>query len=96
MGEAALDSVFVVQHRHTLPNGMEDQKMIGVYCTLEAATAAVGRLRELPGFSRDPNVVDTDVAGEEDGFYVDEYRLDEDHWTEGFVTLVGDSECDQS
>jgi hypothetical protein len=27
-----------------------------------------------------------------DGFYIAEYQLDEDNWTEGFVTMIGDQE----
>lgn len=86
--------VFVVQHSHALPSGIEDVKMIGVYRTLEAAKVAIGRLGTQPGFSRHPNVIDPDTTDEEDGFYIDEYELDKDHWVEGFVTLVGDHELD--
>lgn len=89
-----MDSVFVVQHSHTLSSGVEDLKMIGVYRSLEAANAAVDRLRIQPGFSKHPNVIAPGVTDDEDGFYVDEYQLDEDHWTEGFATLVGDREFD--
>lgn len=91
-----MDSVFVVQHSHTLPSGVEDLKMIGVYRSLEAANAAVDRLRGQPGFSNHPNVIAPDITDDEGGFYVDEYRLDEDHWTAGFVTLGGTREYDQS
>jgi len=36
------------------------------------------------------------VTKDEDGFYIGEYLLDKDHWTEGFATLVGDREYDGS
>jgi len=68
-------SVFVVQHVHELPDGTEETKFIGVYSTMEQAEAAVARLRGQPGFWDVP-----------DGFHVDRYELDIDHWTEGYVT----------
>jgi len=95
-GNMQVDSVFVVQHSHTLPGGVEDVKIIGVYRTVEAAHAAADRIRGQPGFSKHPNVIDPGVTDEADGFYIDEYQLDQDHWTEGFVTLAGDREYDQS
>jgi len=67
-------SVFVVQHVHSLEGGEDDVKFIGVYSSRENADAAVARLSLQPGFS-----------DELDGFSVDEYRLDEDQWAEGFV-----------
>jgi hypothetical protein len=42
-----------------------------------------------------PNVVDEEGVGERQGFYIDEYELDKDHWTEGFVTMVGDQEYEE-
>ena len=48
--------------------------LIGVYSTLARARAAVARLRPQPGFRDAP-----------DGFHVEEYQLDTDHWTEGYV-----------
>jgi hypothetical protein len=68
--------VFVLQHVHELSDGEEDVKMIGVYSTHEEAESAAVRSRKLPGFN--------DAA---DGFCIDRYVLDEDHWTEGYVTV---------
>jgi hypothetical protein len=87
-----MESVFVLQHSHTLPGGVEDVKIIGVYRTLIAAKEAVERLRDQPGFSKHPNIIDPDVTDEEDGFYIDKYDLDVDHWREGFVTMIGNRE----
>ena len=67
-------SVFVVQHVHEREDDVEDVKLIGVYSSREKADAAVARLSRQPGFS--------DAA---DGFHVDEYRVDQDHWAEGYV-----------
>ena len=71
-------SVFVLQHVHTREDGVEDVKLIGVYSSREKAEAAVARLGPLPGF------VDA-----QEGFHIDEYRIDQDHWAEGYVTAVG-------
>jgi hypothetical protein len=71
-------SVFVLQHVHVREGGVEDVKFIGVYSSRENADAAVARLSGQLGFSDAP-----------DGFHVDEYRVDQDHWVEGFVTVVG-------
>ena len=71
-------SVFVLQHVNTLEDGTEDVKFIGVYSSREKADAAVARLRRQPGFSEAP-----------EGFHVDEYRVDQDHWVEGYVTVAG-------
>lgn len=71
-------TVFVVQHVHERDDGAADVKFIGVYSSRQNADAAVGRLSRLPGFS-----------GAVDGFHVDEYRVDQDHWVEGYVTVAG-------
>jgi len=68
--------LFVVQHLHFLDGGEENVKFIGVYSTRDAAQAAVDRLKLKPGFRDTP-----------DGFSIDPYTLDEDNWTEGYVTL---------
>jgi hypothetical protein len=68
--------VFVVQHVHELDLDDEDVKFIGVYSSEQAANAAVARLSSQPGF-RDAT----------SGFHVDRYTVDQDHWTEGFVTV---------
>jgi hypothetical protein len=67
--------VYVVQHVHTAQDGEEeDVKFIGVYSTRSNADAAVNRLRLLPGFCDHPS-----------GFEVTEYKIDQDHWIEGFI-----------
>jgi hypothetical protein len=62
---------------HSLDDGAEDVKFIGVYSSHENAQAAVGRLGRAPGFSE-----------AQAGFHIDEYQLDKDQWVEGFSTLV--------
>jgi len=73
-----MTSVFVLQHVHSREDGVEDVKFIGVYSSHEKAAAAVARLNCLPGFS--------DAS---DGFHVDEYRVDQDHWAEGYMVVAG-------
>jgi hypothetical protein len=68
---------FIVQHVHTREDGTEDVKLIGVYSSHEQAQAAVTRMRRLPGF-----------ADAVDGFFIDEYQVDQDHWGEGYVTVA--------
>ena len=71
-------SVFVVQHVHESGDGGEDVKLVGVYSSREKAQAAVARLGGVAGFSAAP-----------DGFCIDEYRVDQDHWAEGYVSVAG-------
>ncbi|WP_116812344.1 DUF7336 domain-containing protein [Steroidobacter cummioxidans] len=86
-----MTSVFVVQYSHRLPSGEDSVFMIGVYQTESAARSAAARLSAQPGFCKHPHVVD---EGDDDdqGFHITQYELDKDHWTEGFVTMVGDQE----
>jgi len=53
----------------------DDEKLIGVYRVQADAQAAIERLRNKPGFVTFP-----------DGFHIDRYELNRDHWTEGYVT----------
>jgi len=80
-------SVFVVQHLHVHANGEQCVKMIGVYATRAAAEHAVGRLAAQRGFRDYPKIIDPLRDNEESGFYIDQYKIGEDHWTEGYVTV---------
>ena len=82
-----MEKVFVVEHLHVLPGEQEDLKFIGVYRSAESARHAVERLRLQPGFCDHPGIVDPTLDDEEPGFYITEYALDQDHWTEGYVTV---------
>lgn len=73
-----MSSVFVLQHVHSREDGVEDVKFIGVYSSREKAQDAVVRLGGLPGF-----------AEASEGFHIDEYRVDQDHWVEGYVAVTG-------
>lgn len=57
-------------------------KIIGIYSSQEKAEEVKSQFKLKKGFDRYP----------EDCFYIDEYQVDEDNWTEGFITW--DSEND--
>jgi hypothetical protein len=67
--------VFLLWHVHEFPDGEEDAKLIGVYSTRQMAEEARKRVACQPGFREHPG-----------GFQVSDYRLDRDHWTEGYIT----------
>jgi hypothetical protein len=67
--------VYLVQHVHKFNEDDEDVKIIGIYATEQLAQEAVERTKKLAGFSEAV-----------DGFYIDRYELNKDHWTEGYVT----------
>ena len=67
----------MLQHVHSLNDGAEDVKLIGVYSSRDNAQSAITRLGQAPGFSDAPS-----------GFHIDEYKLDKDQWVEGLSTLA--------
>jgi homoserine kinase type II len=78
------DQIYILTHAFDLPDlGEEVVKLIGVYSTEDDARAAEERARARPGFSEQP-----------DGFNIEAYELDRDHWLEGFDpnTLLEDEE----
>ena len=64
-----MKSVHLLWHVHD-----DDEKLIGVYATNADAVAAKERLKQKPGFLNTP-----------EGFQIEEYQLNQDHWTEGYV-----------
>lgn len=73
--------VYVLQHAHSFENDLEDVKFIGVYSSKENARAAIIRLSQTPGFSETS-----------DGFHIDVYQLDKDHWAEGYLSIKDEEE----
>jgi hypothetical protein len=69
-----LTAVFVVHHEYQRDDDTDEIKLIGIYSSEAKAKLAIERLRVLPGFSEWP-----------DGFSVDCYPIDADHWIEGLV-----------
>ena len=82
-----MKTVFLVQHLHIQPDESEDIKIIGIYTSSEAALEAIERAKILTGFADYPQLINPLKDEEENGFYIDEYSLDEDHWTDGYVTV---------
>lgn len=74
-----MTQVYLLQHVHEIGDEELDVKFIGCYSSEEKARSAVTRLRNAPGFSDAP-----------DGFTIDEYEVDKDHWVDGYVTTTRD------
>ena len=72
--------IYLLQHSHEIEIGAgvkaDETKVIGIYSSYENAERVKNRFKVKQGFNR----------FSEDCFYIDEYELDQDHWTEGFVT----------
>jgi len=60
---------------HSLPETGK-VKVVGIYSSRALAEAAEERARVRPGFADEP-----------DGFTIEEYQIDQDHWPRGFVRL---------
>ena len=82
-----MKSVFVLDHLHTHSDGEECWKKIGVYKTREDALDAILRVKAQPGFCDHPELIDHSDSACINGFNIDEYELNVDHWEEGYVTV---------
>jgi hypothetical protein len=71
-----VDRVFLLWHVHKIADDNEDEKLIGVYRTETDAKAAIVRLQDKPGFVQC-----------REGFLVEWYELNKDHWAEGYATV---------
>ncbi len=60
---------------HSLPETGK-VKVVGIYSSRLLAEEAEARTRQLPGFADEP-----------DGFSIEQYVVDRDHWPRGFVRL---------
>jgi hypothetical protein len=60
---------------HSLPESGR-VKVVGIYSSQDLAEAAEKRSRQLPGFAEEP-----------EGFTIQQYEVDKDHWPRGFVRL---------
>jgi len=73
LSQPAKREVYVLQHENPKT---EDVKFIGVYSSRATARAAIRRLSKQPGFSKAI-----------EGFHIDAYEVDKDHWAEGYGTV---------
>lgn len=71
-----MNCVFVLQHSYKTDDGYDEAKMIGVYSSKEKAEETVEKLKNVNGFCDYPI----------ECFYIDEYEIDKDNWTEGFFS----------
>jgi len=69
-----IKSVFIIEHSYEL-DGCDEAKLIGAFSILEKAEDIVEQYKKLPGFNL-----------HQDGFFINEYKLDEAEWSEGFLT----------
>ena len=60
---------------HSLPETGR-VKVVGIYSSRLLAEEAHYRAKVLPGFSEEP-----------EGFIIDQYEVDSDHWPRGFIRL---------
>ncbi|WP_020411280.1 DUF7336 domain-containing protein [Microbulbifer variabilis] len=82
-----MKSAFLLQHLHVIAEDNDCVKVIGLYASKEDALGAIERLASQPGFSGCPKLIDPLEDDEESGFYIDEYEIGKDHWSEGYVTV---------
>jgi hypothetical protein len=82
-----MKQAFVLEHVHELPSGEEDTKLVGIYSSRANALAAVDRLKSQPGFQQHSDVIDPSTSPQTQGFYIGEYVVDQDYWSEGYVTV---------
>jgi hypothetical protein len=68
-----LMNIFLLWHVNESPDDEKDSKLLGAYSSRGAAEAAQKRAGQLPGF-----------RGMPEGFIIDSYELDQDHWENGF------------
>jgi hypothetical protein len=82
-----MDKVYVLMHVHNFDDDREDVKLIGVYSSRKAAEEAINRLKDKPGFCDSPEIRDPDRIFDS-GFDITEHKIDQDNWTEGYVTYT--------
>ena len=68
-----MQKVYLLNHIRDKGTADEDTKEIGTYTSYQLAEDTINRLKDKPGFIDYPN-----------DFYIDEYIIDKDYWTDGF------------
>ena len=73
-------SIYFLQHEYS-DDGYDYVTNIGIFMNYNDAKKVMEELKKSPKY-----IEKTDgLYADENGFNIDEYLLDEDHWTEGFV-----------
>ena len=70
-----MEYVYILWHIHKLSNDEDDLKVIGVYSSELKAQKKISEYKLIPGFKDSP-----------EGFEIAAYKIDSDHWIEGFVS----------
>jgi hypothetical protein len=79
-----MEAVYLLHHITIHHENDEDLKLIGVFSSRELAKEAILQLSEKPGFKgRSELQVE---YGDESGFYISEYHLNQLEWQEGFIS----------
>ena len=71
--EMKMQKVYYLHHTRDKGTADEDDKEIGTFGSYQLAEEVINRIKDKPGFIDYPN-----------DFYIDEYIIDKDYWTDGF------------
>lgn len=71
--EMKMQKVYYLHHTRDKGTEDEDDKKIGTFGSYQLAEEVINRIKDKPGFIDYPN-----------DFYIDEYIIDKDYWTDGF------------
>ena len=71
--EMKMQKVYELHHTRDKETADENDKKIGTYDSYQLAKDTINRIKDKPGFIDYPN-----------DFYIDEYIIDKDYWTDGF------------
>ena len=71
-------NVYLLQHSHLIDDEDDtyDTKIIGIYSSEEIAMNVIKEYKKIIGFNKYP-----------EDFYIDKYKMDENHWTDGFINF---------
>ena len=71
-------NVYLLQHSHLIDDEDDtyDTKIIGIYSSEEIAMYVIKKYKKIIGFNKYP-----------EDFYIDKYKMDENHWTDGFINF---------
>jgi hypothetical protein len=72
--EKELNGGYLVHHLKIDEDDDDNDKLIGLFRTMESARLAVARALKQPGFKENPK-----------GFTIEFFEFDKVHWTEGFI-----------
>jgi uncharacterized protein YdaU (DUF1376 family) len=68
--------IYLLSHDYETPTSLDNGALLGIYASEADARKAKEQLVLMPGFNEHPN-----------GFHIDRYKINEDHWTAGFGDL---------